>query len=41
MDDAVVGRGMLDGQHQRVNIPAHTRTAHKGVLQKRLEEDLG
>ena len=31
---------MLDGQHQRVGIPAHARTAHKGLLLKRLEEDL-
>ena len=31
---------MLDGQHQRENIPAHARTAHKGLPQKRLEEDL-
>ena len=31
---------MLDGQHRRVDIPAHARTAHKGLLQKRLEEDL-
>ena len=31
---------MLDGQHQRVDIPAHARTAHKGLLKKRLEEDL-
>ena len=31
---------MLDGQHQRVNIPAHARAAHKGLLQKSLEEDL-
>ena len=31
---------MLDGQHQRADIPAHARTAHKGLLQKRLEEDL-
>ena len=31
---------MLDGQHQRVDIPAHARTAHKGLMQKRLEEDL-
>ena len=31
---------MLDGQHQRLNIPAHARPAHKGLLQKRLEEDL-
>ena len=31
---------MLDGQHQRVYIPAHAGIAHKGLLQKRLEEDL-
>ena len=31
---------MVDGQHQTVDIPAHARTAHKGLLQKRLEEDL-
>ena len=31
---------MLGGQHQRVDIPAYARTAHKGLLQKRLEEDL-
>ena len=30
---------MLDEQRQRVNIPAYARTAHKGLLQKRLEED--
>ena len=30
----------LDGQHQRVDIPCHARTAHYGLLQKRLEEDL-
>ena len=30
---------MLDGQHQRMDIPAQTRPAHKGLLQKRLEED--
>ena len=29
---------MLDGHHQRVDIPAH---AHMGLLRKRLEEDLG
>ena len=29
----------LDGQRQRVGIPALARTAHKGLLQKRLEED--
>ena len=31
---------MLDGQHQRVDVPAYARTAHKGLLQKSLEEDL-
>ena len=31
---------MLDGQHQKVDIPAHARTALKGLLQKKLEEDL-
>ena len=31
---------MLDGQHQKVDIPAHTRTAHKGLLQKRPEGEL-
>ena len=31
---------MLDGQHQRVDIPAYARIAHSGLLQKRLEEDL-
>ena len=31
---------MLDGQHQRVDSPAYARPAHKGLLQKRLEEDL-
>ena len=31
---------MLDGKHQRVDIPAHARTANKGLLQKRLEKDL-
>ena len=31
---------MLGGQHQRVDVPAHARTAHKCLLQKRLEEDL-
>ena len=30
---------MLDGQHQRADIPAHARTAHKGLLQKRLAGD--
>ena len=27
---------MLDGQHQRVDIPAHAKTAHKGLLQKKI-----
>ena len=33
---------VLDGQHQRVDIPALARTAHKSllILQNRLEEDL-
>ena len=31
---------MLDGQHQRVDIPARARTAHKDHLPKRLEEHL-
>ena len=31
---------MFDEQHQRVDIPAHARTAHMGLLQKRLAEDL-
>ena len=31
---------MLDGQHQTVDISAHARTAQKGRLQKRLEDDL-
>ena len=31
---------MLDGQHQRVDTSAHARTAHKGLLQKILEEDI-
>ena len=31
---------MMDGQHQRVDISAHARTTHKGLLQKRLEGDL-
>ena len=29
---------MLDGQHQREDIPAHARPAHKDLLQKRQEE---
>ena len=31
---------MLDGLQQGVDIPAHFRTAHKGLVQKRLKEDL-
>ena len=31
---------MLDGQHQGMDISAHARTVHIGLLQKRLEEDL-
>ena len=31
---------MLDGQHQRADIHACARTAHKGLLHKRLEEVL-
>ena len=31
---------MLDGQHQRLDIPAPARTAHKSLLQRRLDEDL-
>ena len=31
---------MLDGQHQRVDIPAHGRTAHDDLPKKRLEVDL-
>ena len=31
---------MLDRHHQRVDVSAYARTAHKGFLQKRLEEDL-
>ena len=30
----------LNRQHQRVDIPAHDRTANNGLLQKRLKEDL-
>ena len=36
--DIVLAEEMLDGHHQRLDIPAHARTAHKGHLQKRLEE---
>ena len=31
---------MLVEQHQRGDIPAHARTAHNGLLQERLVEDL-
>ena len=31
---------MLDGQHQRLHILTHARTALKGLLQKRREKDL-
>ena len=37
---SVVGRGNAEWQHPRVDIPAHARTTNKGLLQKRLEEDL-
>ena len=40
-DAVVVTEEMLDGQRQRVDIPAHARTADKGLLQESLEEDLG
>ena len=30
---------MLNGQHQGVDIPAHARTDHQGLLQKRLDEE--
>ena len=30
----------LYGQLQRVDLPAHARTAHNNLLQKRLEENL-
>ena len=33
VDDAVVGKGNLDGHLRRLDIPAHARTAHKGLLQ--------
>ena len=31
---------MLDGQLQRVDIPAHARTAYNGLLLKRLDDNL-
>ena len=40
MGDARSAEEMLDGQHQRVEIRAHARTAHKGLLQEILEGDL-
>ena len=30
---------MLDGQYQRVDIPAYARTANNGLLEKGLEEN--
>ena len=30
----------VDGQRQRVNVPTYAWTAHDGLAQKRLEEDL-
>ena len=30
---------VLNGQHQRVDIPAHGGIAHNGLLQKTLEEN--
>ena len=33
-------KSMLDEQHQRVDIPIDARPAQRGLLQKRLEEDL-
>ena len=31
---------MLDGQLQKVDVPAHARSAHDGHPQKELKEDL-
>ena len=31
---------ILDGQHQRIDIPSHARTVHTSLMQKRLVEDL-
>ena len=31
---------MLDGQRQRVDIPAHARITHKGLPQKRMKGGL-
>ena len=38
MGDAVSTEEMLDGQRQRVDIPAHGRSAHNNLPHKRLEE---
>ena len=35
-----LAKDMLDGQHQRVDVPAHAKAPHNGLLQKRLEQDL-
>ena len=29
---------MLEGQQQKMDIPAHDRTSYKGLFQERLEE---
>ena len=31
---------MLGGQHQKVDIPVHARTAHNGLLQQTMEENV-
>ena len=31
---------IMDVRHKRVDISAHSRTAHNGLLKKRLEQDL-
>ena len=36
----MIGRRHTDGQHQGVDIPAYASTAHNGLRQKRLEEDI-
>ena len=38
--DAVVGKGNAGWKSKRLDILAHARTAYKGLLQRRLEEDL-
>ena len=38
--DALSAEEMLDGEHQRVDIPAYARIAYKSPLLKRLEEEL-